>query len=159
MERFSLLSLFRRKAAAKKRRQSDRRINQRTVPSSGASILVVDDSKTVRLTLAHMLKQGHFQALVAEDGASGIKQALTHRPQLIIMDIMMPGINGFRATRYLKKHERTEDIPVIMISGNKEAMGQLVNKVGADAFLPKPFTRGDLFKVIESVLYQNEIAA
>jgi twitching motility two-component system response regulator PilH len=159
MERFSLLSLFRRKSAAKKRRQSDRRINQRTVPPSGASILIVDDSKTVRLTLAHMLKQGHFQTLVAEDGASGIKQALTHRPQLIIMDIMMPGINGFRATRYLKKHERTKDIPVIMISGNKEAIDQLVSKIGAEAFLPKPFTRGDLFRVIESVLYQNEIAA
>jgi twitching motility two-component system response regulator PilH len=165
MDRFNLASLFRRKPAQKKptqkkHRQGERRINNRTVPNGSEKILVVDDSKTVRLTLTHMLKQGHYETLVAEDGGSGIKQAVNHRPQLIIMDIMMPGINGFRATRYLKKDERTKDIPVIMISGNKEAIDQFwMKKIGADEFLAKPFKRGDLFRVIESVLYHNEIAA
>ncbi len=160
MDRFSFSSFFRRNPSQKKSRTAERRVNERSVPEEGATILVVDDSKTVRMTLSHMLSQAGFETQLADDGASGIKKAIDHQPQLVIMDIMMPGINGFRATRYLRKDERTKDIPIIIISGNKEAIDQFwMKKIGANAFLAKPFTRGDLFQVIEKVLYKNVIAA
>lgn len=160
MDRFNLASLFRIGKEQQGRRRGERRANTRTIPRVGTTVLVVDDSKTVRFTLSRMLEQGHFQVLHAEDGEIGIEKAIAHRPQLIIMDIMMPGINGFRATRHLRKEENTRDIPIIMISGNEEAIDQFWSaRVGADGFLPKPFTRGGLYKVIESVLYRNETAA
>jgi CheY-like chemotaxis protein len=152
MDRFNLASFFRRK--------SERRINQRTIPNGDARVLVVDDSKTVRFALSRMLEEGHYEVLLAVDGESAIEKAIEHQPQLIIMDIMLPGINGFRATRYLRKEEKTKEIPIIMISGNTEAIDQFwTKKLGADAFLPKPFTRGGLYHAVEHVLYQNEIAA
>jgi CheY-like chemotaxis protein len=160
MDRFNLASLFRLGREQKNRRKGERRTNRRTTPNIDTTVLVVDDSKTVRFALSRMLQQGHFKVLHAEDGEIGIEKAITHQPQLIIMDIMMPGINGFRATRHLRKQERTKDIPIIMISGNEEVIDQFWSaKVGADGFLPKPFTRGGLYKVIESVLYRNETAA
>lgn len=158
MGRFGLSTLFRRGQPQSRQRRGERRDNQRTNPATGTTVLVVDDSKTVRFTLSRMLEEGRFGVVQADNGITAIEKAIRYRPQLIIMDIVMPGLNGFRATRQLRKEERTRDIPIIMISGNDEAIEEFwMRKIGADAFLAKPFTRGGLYQAVESILYQNEI--
>ncbi len=158
MDRFSLSALFRRSQPQKRSYRGERRFNHRTIPNTGSTVLVVDDSRTVRFTISRMLEEGRFGVLQADNGLTAIEKALQYRPQLIIMDIVMPGLNGFRATRQLRKDERTRNIPIIMISGNDEAIEEFwMRKIGADAFLAKPFTRGGLYQAVESLLYQNQI--
>jgi twitching motility two-component system response regulator PilH len=160
MGRFGLSALFRRDQSSPRQRRGERRYNQRTIPPTGSTVLVVDDSKTVRFTLSRMLEEGRFGVVQADNGLTAIEKAVQHQPELIIMDIVMPGLNGFRATRQLRKDERTKDIPIIMISGNDEAIEEFwMRKIGADAFLAKPFTRGGLYQAVESILYQNQITA
>ncbi|MET0082168.1 MAG: response regulator [Sedimenticola sp.] len=137
---------------------SDRRRNKRTIPTAGTQVLIVDDSKTAQRYLSAMLSQGRFDTLVAGDAESGINQAKIVRPDLILMDIFMPGMNGFQATRRLRQDPETCDIPIIMISGNTEGMDHLWGlKMGANDFMAKPFTRGELFQRIENVLYKNSV--
>jgi CheY-like chemotaxis protein len=71
---------------------------------------------------------------------------------------MLPGMNGFSALRHLRRDPRTRDIPVIMITGNEQALEQFyAGKIGADGFMKKPFTRADLFLQIEGLLDQDHV--
>ncbi|TVO71902.1 response regulator [Sedimenticola selenatireducens] len=132
----------------------DRRVNRRVVPTEGTTVLIVDDSRTVRRVMGTMLRQSGYKTLEAEDGAQGIELARAHKPNLIFMDVMMPGMDGFQATRKLQTHVDTQDIPVIIISGNKQATVQTwVEKIGARDFMAKPFERGEFFQRLENVIY------
>ncbi len=105
-----------------------------------------------------MLKQAGYETLTATGGMSAIVKAQKQLPDLIIMDVFMPGLNGFQATRYLRKRLETRHIPIIIISGNPEGTDKLWGlKVGADSFLEKPFSRGDLFKEVGELLYKNKV--
>ncbi|MES9904176.1 MAG: response regulator, partial [Sedimenticola sp.] len=122
-------------------------------------VLIVDDSKTVRQVLSKMLLQAGYETITAADGKEAIIKAQKRIPDLIIMDVFMPGINGFQATRYLRKRQETRHIPIIIISANPEGADKLWGlKVGADSFLAKPFSRGDLFGQIEKHLYESKVA-
>lgn len=159
MANFSIKRFFRRDRAKVVQVIRDRRRNFRNIPSEDACVLVVDDSKTIRFALKKMLSQGGYRVLEAENGQEAIELAQQHRPVLIIMDIVMPGLNGFQATRRMRKIERTRDIPIVIMSGNKEATEQFwVNRIGANDFMGKPFSRFDLYKRLERVVYQNEIS-
>jgi twitching motility two-component system response regulator PilH len=81
-----------------------------------ATILIVDDSPTELHLFQDMLEKSGFDTLVADSGEDGIRQAETARPDCILMDVVMPGMNGFQATRKLTHDPRTSDIPVIMIT-------------------------------------------
>ena len=116
-------------------------------------ILVVDDSKTVQYQMKKILMQRGYDVLQAYDARSGIIMAKKNKPALIIMDVVMPGPNGFQATRYIRKDPDISDIPIIIISGNQEACEQfLATKLGANHFLTKPFSRNEIFSVIEKTL-------
>lgn len=116
-------------------------------------ILVVDDSKTVQYQMKKILIQRGYDVLQAYDAKSGIIMAKKNKPALIIMDVVMPGPNGFQATRYIKNDPEIADIPIIIISGNKQACEQfLATKLGADHYMTKPFSRSDIFAVIDKTL-------
>lgn len=135
-----------------------KRKNKRTVPDAGTTILVVDDSKTIRTVLGKMLHESGYNVLEAEDGESAIELAHRHLPHLILMDVVMPGINGFQATRRLAKEPETAHIPIIIMSGNEEAIEQFwLVKIGARDFMAKPFNRFEVFRRVERILYNNEI--
>ncbi|MEJ1462297.1 MAG: response regulator [Candidatus Sedimenticola sp. (ex Thyasira tokunagai)] len=156
---FSFRDLFQRKKKKGARSTPERRRNQRAVTPEGSKILIVDDSKTVRLVLMKMLQQAGYETLTAAEGKTAIIKAQKKLPDLIIMDVFMPDINGFQATRYLRKRPETRHIPIIIISGNPEGADKLWGlKVGADTFLVKPFSRGDLFGEIEQLLYKSKPA-
>ena len=123
---------------------------RRAVPRSGvpkeAHILVVDDSPTIRAVLGKMLAQDGHVVFKAADGESAIELARNELPDLIFLDIVMPGMNGFAVLRALRREALTHDIPIVMISGNLQATEQFyVQRFGADDFMKKPFGRGEVF--------------
>jgi twitching motility two-component system response regulator PilH len=127
---------------------------RRAVPRSGepkeAWVLVVDDSATIRAVLGKMLAQNGHVVLKAADGESALEIARTERPDLIFLDIVMPGMSGFAVLRALRHDLLTRDIPIVMISGNLQATEQFyVQRFGADDFMKKPFGRSEVFARIE----------
>lgn len=155
----SLYRLFQRKRAPVNRNRGrqvtrERRVNRRIKPKAGTTVLIVDDSRTVRRLMSNMLQQSGYRPLEAENGMQGIEMARSHKPSLIFMDVMMPGMDGFQATRKLQTDVDTQDIPVIIVSGNKQATIQTwVRKIGARGFMAKPFDRGEFFRRLENALY------
>ncbi len=147
-------SLFNRTTNTK-----DRRTRSRASSEKSETILIVDDSRTVVHMLKSALTQAGYKTLAAADGERGIQLARSHRPDLILMDVIMPGINGFQATRLLRKDAITRDIPIIIISGSEQATEQVwVMRLGANGFIPKPIERGQLFIKIEQALKERELA-
>ena len=137
----------------------DRRKASRTNARIGASILLVDDSPTVLSALSRMLRQNHFRVLEAADGETGLRLAQEHLPQLIFLDIVLPGINGFEVLRYLRRNSATSQIPVIIMSGNDQATEQFyAQRIGADDFMMKPFSRNDVFRHIEKLVVAHRLA-
>src|SRR6185503_10357125 len=99
------------------------------------------------------LQQNGYPTLEAGDAESGIEIARSERPDLIFLDIVLPGMNGFAALRQLRRDPRTKDIPIIMISGNEQATEQFyAQRIGADDFMKKPFSRAEVFTRIERLL-------
>lgn len=115
-------------------------------------VLVVDDSPTERFYLVDILKKNGFETETAENGEEGIAKAKAARPDLILMDVVMPGVNGFQVTRSLSRDEATKDIPVIMCTSK----GQETDRVwgmrqGAVAYLVKPIAAADLMDKIQNL--------
>ena len=115
-------------------------------------ILVVDDSPTERLALNDVLTRNGYNVITAENGEQAIARSEADKPDLILMDVVMPGMNGYQATRMITKEEATKHIPVIMCT----TKGQETDKVwgmrqGAKAYLVKPVKPDDLLDQIKAL--------
>ncbi len=131
----------------------DRRVRGRINARAGTKILIIDDSPTIIASLTKMLQTGGYVFFQANDGETGVALARTRRPDLIFLDIVMPGMNGFAALRALRREPATKSIPVIMMSGNEHATEQFFgSRIAADDFMKKPFSRMEVFARIESLL-------
>jgi twitching motility two-component system response regulator PilH len=132
---------------------SERRGDERVRASLGARVLVVDDSATIRAVLGKMLAQDGYETLKAADGESAVEMAPSLLPDLIFLDIVLPGMSGFAVLRALRRDSRTRTTPIIMMSGNQQATEQFyVQRFGADGFVKKPFGRADVFHAIRSLV-------
>lgn len=132
---------------------SERRKVSRLRARSGTQVLIIDDSQTVVVALSRMLKQNHYDTLHAYDAEAGLSLARARRPHLIFLDIVLPGMNGFNALRALRRDTTTQNIPVIMISGNDQAVEQFyAERIGADDFMHKPFNRIEVFSRIDRLI-------
>ncbi len=119
----------------------------------GASILVVDDNPMNLGVLFDHLKTSGFKILIAEDGESAIHQAKFAKPDVILMDVMMPGIDGFEACRNLKKDEETKDIPVIFMTALFETADKIKGfEAGAVDYITKPFQNEEVIARITAHL-------
>ena len=121
--------------------------------SEPTRILLIDDHQTVfRLLEAIVRIKGHT-LLYAESGQKGIVMARQEQPDMILLDVMMPDIDGFKVCQYLKENEDTKDIPVMFLTA-RGAEGDLETgrKVGADGFMTKPFKTIDVLDQIEQIL-------
>lgn len=120
---------------------------------SSKKILVVDDSRTQVYATKKELEGFGFSVITAENGKHGILAARHEKPDLILMDIVMPEVNGFQATRYLTRHPDTSHIPIIIVSGStQEADKAWGLKLGARDFLTKPTEPAQLLtKVIRQL--------
>lgn len=142
------------------RGQTERRHRPRVQAQVGASVLVVDDSPTIRAVLAKMLIQDGYSVLRAEDGEQALELARSELPALIFLDIVLPGTNGFMVLRALRHDDRTREIPIVMISGNVQATEQFyVQRFGADDFMKKPFGRAEVFDRIRRLVEAGRLKA
>jgi twitching motility two-component system response regulator PilH len=102
-------------------------------------ILIVDDSPSDRQFLIEKLSKHGFQCIIAENGADAIDKAKTELPDLILMDVIMPGTNGYEATRAITRDEKTRGIPVILCTGKGQATDRLWGlRQGAKDYVIKP---------------------
>ncbi|EAR21379.1 response regulator [Nitrococcus mobilis] len=116
-------------------------------------ILIVDDSPTETHILKTMLEKHGFAVSIAVDGDQGMSKARDEQPDLILMDIVMPGVNGFQATRKLSKDSATASIPIVMISTKDQDTDQLwAKRQGALDYIVKPVTEAELLAKIGPVL-------
>ena len=115
-------------------------------------ILVVDDFSDIRDAQAHFLTKEGFRVVVARDGQEALDKALGLQPDLILMDLSLPGINGWTATRQLKQDEKTKHIPVVILTAYSSGGTRAVIQEGCEGFLMKPTAPGDLLKEIHRVL-------
>lgn len=132
---------------------NDRRRASRRNARAGTRVLLIDDSATILALLRKFLRQNGYDTLEASDAETGIELARNEQPELIFLDIVLPGMNGFAALRALRRDPLTKAIPIIMISGNIAATEQFyVQRIGADDFMKKPFSRSEVFSRIEPLL-------
>ncbi|HPZ07661.1 MAG TPA: response regulator [Candidatus Eremiobacteraeota bacterium] len=114
--------------------------------------LIVDDEKVIRKIIKVTLQQLGYESIEAVDGADSIEKALEHNPHIIIMDIMMPKMDGIEATLRIKNDSRTKHIPIIMLTAVLDSQAVLQSyDYGADHYLNKPFTREQLSKAIKII--------
>lgn len=139
---------------------AERREDERLRASLGARVLVVDDSATIRAVLGKMLMQDGYEVLKAADGESAIEMAQSQLPDLIFLDIVLPGLSGFAVLRALRREGATRTTPIIMMSGNQQATEQFyVQRFGADGFVKKPFGRAEVFHAIRSLVQAGRVSA
>jgi len=118
-----------------------------------ARVLIVDDSPTEMFTLKSMLEAKGFEVLEAENGADGVALAREELPDVVLMDIVMPGLNGFQATRQLTKDPKTEHIPVIIVTTKDQETDKVWGqRQGAKGYLVKPVTEEQLAETINNVI-------
>ncbi|MBT8065766.1 MAG: response regulator [Gammaproteobacteria bacterium] len=118
-----------------------------------AVVLIIDDSPTELHLFQNMLEKAGFATLVADSGEEGLKAAKTARPDCILMDVVMPGMNGFQATRKLTRDPQTADIPVIMITTKDQETDKIWGmRQGAVEYVVKPVADKDLIATIRSVM-------
>jgi twitching motility two-component system response regulator PilH len=115
-------------------------------------ILVVDDSLSQRLLLSALLTQHGHKVILANDGVEGVTKAKSELPDLIIMDIVMPNLNGFQATRAITNDETTWHIPVILLTSKDMDSDRIwALRQGATAFLNKPVDHAALLELINTL--------
>ncbi len=121
--------------------------------NSQDTVLIVDDSPTEMHVLRGILQKGGYRVITAVDGESGVAQAEHSKPDLILMDVVMPGLNGFQATRQLSRNPETSEIPIIMVTTKAQETDRAWGlRQGAREYVVKPVGAGELLKKIKSIL-------
>lgn len=115
-------------------------------------IMVVDDSPTERLVLTDLLTRNGYTVVTAESGEQAISQAKQALPDLILMDVVMPGMNGYQATRTISREESTRHIPIIMCTSKDQETDKIWGmRQGARGYLVKPLDPIELLAKITSM--------
>ena len=118
-----------------------------------AKVLIVDDSPTQLQGLRLIVERMGHQVVTADDGAHGVAVAKKEIPDLVLMDVVMPNLNGFQATRQISKDPKTSHIPVILVTTKDQETDKVWGmRQGAKAYITKPFTETQLIEVINSLL-------
>jgi len=116
-----------------------------------ALVLIVDDSPTEQHVLSQVLEKNGFETLVASDGEEAINIAVSNHPDLILMDVVMPGMNGFQATRQLSRNPETSAIPVVMVTSKDQESDRVWGlRQGAVDYLMKPVAQNDLLAAVRA---------
>ena len=118
-----------------------------------STVLIIDDSPTELHLFQNMLEKNGFTTLVADSGEEGVQKAKTSRPDCILMDVVMPGMNGFQATRKLSQDPATKGIPVIIITTKDQETDKIWGmRQGAVEYLVKPISEDQLIHMINAVM-------
>ena len=120
---------------------------------TGKKILVVEDEPDIRKLVNYNLAQEHFRVLEAEDGEQGLKMVQREKPDLVILDLMLPGLSGMELCKILRERHETEKLPVLMLTAKAGEADRIVGlEMGADDYLAKPFSPRELVARVRAVL-------
>lgn len=119
-------------------------------------ILVIDDEENIRELVKYNLEKAGFHVVECGDGLTALILAKKDRPDLILLDLMLPGLDGLEVCRTLKEHQDTKAIPIIMLSARDEEVDKILGlELGADDYLTKPFSSRELVARIKAVLRRS----
>lgn len=117
------------------------------------TILIIDDEKDILDLVEYNLKDAGYKVMVCPDGRSGLQMARDHRPDLIILDLMLPEMDGKDVCKQLKKDKEMEQIPVIMLTAKTSELDRVVGlELGADDYVTKPFSPRELVLRVKNIL-------
>ncbi len=121
--------------------------------SEHKKILIVDDSKTAMMMSQMILRNGSFQVLTAKNGLEGVEKAVSEQPDLILMDVCMPEMNGFEAVKEIRARGETSSIPIIMVTTLGEAENvELGYETGCNDYVTKPISNVELISKINNLI-------
>jgi len=120
------------------------------------TVLVIDDEKDLVELVRYNLEKEHIHTILAFDGPAAVEIALRHRPNLIVLDLMMPGMSGLEVCRLLRADSKTADIPIIMLTARASETDRVVGlEMGADDYVVKPFSPRELVARVRAVLRRS----
>ena len=118
-----------------------------------ARILIVDDSPSQLVGIKRIVEKLGHATVTAEDGAAGVEAAKRELPDLVLMDVVMPNLNGFQATRSITRDPSTKHIPVVLVTTKDQDTDRVWGmRQGAKAYITKPFNEADLAEVLGQLL-------
>lgn len=112
-------------------------------------VLVIDDDLPIRGMLASALRQNGYQVLLAGDGAEGQRALTIHHPDIVLLDLAMPGVNGWDFLQRLQETGHLGRLPIVVVSAHLRVEPQALLQMGVSAILPKPFNLNELLQLIE----------
>ena len=123
-----------------------------------ARVLIVDDEPDIVESIKYNLELENFECIDAYNGEEALVKARVGNPDLILLDIMLPRINGYEVCRLLKYYEECEHIPIIMLTSRTQETDKLMGKnIGADEYVCKPFVMDELVKMIKKYVMKSTI--
>lgn len=115
-------------------------------------VLIVDDEKDIVETIKFVLEAQGYDCLCAYDGEAGLKKAKDKMPDLMVLDVMMPNINGFKISRLLKFDAKYKNIPIIMLTARSQKEDKIIGEeTGADIYMTKPFEIEELVNNVKQL--------
>lgn len=118
-----------------------------------ATVLIVEDAASELELMSHYLRQAGYSVIGAASGVEGLNKAIAQKPDVIVTDIVMPGISGFELCRQLKNTPETKTLPVVICSSKGQTIDRMWGKrQGADVYLTKPYTKEQLIEAVRTVL-------
>ncbi len=122
-------------------------------------VLIVDDEDNIRMLVKFNLEKAGYEAFEAENGNKAIEMAMNLTPDIIILDLMLPGIDGLEVCRNLKRNPRTAALPIIMLTAKSDEIDRVIGlELGADDYMTKPFSQRELLARIKAVLRRSSVA-
>jgi DNA-binding response OmpR family regulator len=124
---------------------------------STKKILLVDDEVDLVETVRFPLEMQGFTVLVSQDGEDALKKAREEKPDLILLDLMLPKLDGYKVCRLLKFDERYKHIPILMLTAKTQEKDKILGKeTGADEYITKPFEMNELMEKVQSYVNKKE---
>jgi two-component system phosphate regulon response regulator PhoB len=132
-------------------------LSQDTAAMSKPRILIVEDERSLLKPLEYNFHREGYETIVAHDGEEGLRKAQMVLPDLVLLDVMLPGMSGLEVCKQLRAGKRTQEIPIIMLTARTEEVDQVVGfSVGADDYVTKPFSTRVLLQRIKALLRRKD---
>ncbi len=115
-------------------------------------VLVVEDNPSERKLIANYLEEDGYAVIIAENGEEALDKAVSQKPDVVVTDVIMPGMNGFELSRSLKKDPTTQNLPIVVCTSKNQELDRLWGmKQGVDIYITKPYTRSELIRAVKAV--------
>ena len=119
-------------------------------------VLIADDDPDILLLISLTLERDGYDVLVARDGLTAYEAAVERLPHLVVLDLMMPGIDGCEVARRLRANDSTKDVPIVIVTAfAEESQAAMALEAGADAYVKKPFSPRELLSKTASLLLER----